>query len=113
MYNIEPGDFGYVVTNDRGDIIMVAETEEDAMEFIDDYKAPMQEVEVKISPYKQFDIYTQKLKGKCWIDGKFGSIYETPLDRFAKSFAKNTGYRVKIDCQYRGGEWIFIVEDVY
>lgn len=113
MYDIELTEFGYAVTNDRGDIIMMADTEEEAQEFMDSYKPEIKDADVKISPYKQFDIYTQKLKGKCWpIDGKFGTIYEKPLGSFAKSFEKNTGYKVKIDCQYLGGEWIFIVDEV-
>lgn len=114
MYNIEPTDFGYMVTNDRGDIIVMAESYEAAEDYINDYKAPIKEQSITISPYKQFDNYTQGLKGKCWPDGeKFGTIYETPLNRFIKSFEKNTGFTVKIEEQYISGELFFIVTDVY
>lgn len=112
MYNYDLTESGCIVTNSNGDIILMAESEDEAREYMESYSPDPAKFEVSISPYEQFDNYTQKLKGKCWINDKFGSCFETPLNRFAKSFEKQTGYRVIIDAQYIGGEWIFIVDEV-
>lgn len=112
MYNYDLTESGCIVTNSNGDIVFMAESEEAAREYMYSYSPDPVKFETKISPYDQFDNYTKGLKGKCWIDGKFGCIYEKPLNRFARSFEKNTNYRVHIDCQYIGGEWIFIVDEV-
>lgn len=117
MYDFQITESGCIVRNANGDIVVMADTEEEARDYMQNAstfstESWVEKSERYISPYDQFDNYTQKLKGKCWIDGKFGSIYEDQLNRFAKSFQKNTDFRVYIDCQYLGGEWIFLVDRV-
>lgn len=101
---------GYTIYNELDEIIMWTDSKEDAEYYVKTYsvKPPKKH----ISPYQQFDNYTKNLKGKCYIHGKIATPFETPLTRFAKSFETKMGYKIEIDAQYLGGEWIYIVDSV-
>ena len=108
IYKIEEDEFGYIVTNKNGEIIVMTDSKEDAEYFVKSYgKADTK----KIDAYKQFDNYTKKLKGKCYIEGKIATPFETPLMRFVQSFEKK-GFKVDVDYRCLGGENFFIVDNV-
>ena len=108
IYKIEEDEFGYIVTNKNGEIIVMTDSKEDAEYFVKTYgKADTK----KIDAYKQFDNYTKKLKGKCYIEGKIATPFETPLMRFVQSFEKK-GFKVEVDYRCLGGENFFIVDSV-
>ena len=118
MYDFQITDSGCIVRNSNGDIIIMTDTEEEAREYIENNGTSSGESWVEkakrhISPYDQFDNYTQSLKGKVWFDDKFGSCFEKPLKRFAKSFEKATDYRVELGYKIVGGECFCMVEEVY
>lgn len=112
-YDYQITDSGCIVRDSMGNIIIMTDTEEEAMDYMSDYVNTPKERTVSISPYEQFDNYTKSLKGKMYIDGKIGCCFEKPLQRFAKSFEKYTGYKVEICPRYMGGEYIYFVEDVH
>ena len=118
MYDFQITDSGCIVRNSMGDIIIMTDTEEEAREYMENNSTSSRESWVEkakrhISPYDQFDNYTQNLKGKMYYNDKFGSCFEKPLRKFAKSFEKLTEYRVEIMPKYIGGELIYMVNDVY
>ncbi len=119
MYDFQITDSGCIVRNSSGDIIIMTETEEEAREYMENNNMSsrgeswVEKAKRHISPYDQFDNYTKNLKGKMYYDDKFGSCFEKPLRKFAKSFEKLTEYKVEIMPKYIGGELMYMVNDVY
>lgn len=121
-YNLQFSDYGVIIRDIEGKYLLEVSTEEEAIEYIDEgliddypnHNLFTTTISKKQSLYDVFDKYCKKLYGKRYFEDRtFGTFDENSLKKFIKSFTKDRNIKVIYEAKYMGGEYYYIVTDVY
>ena len=115
-YEIQYVDYGIIVRDSKGEFVTSADTEEEAIQCIEDIIVDEQvKQKLPVDWYNRFKVYCRNMAGICYPfeDDKFATIYEKALKGYAKSFEKENNVTVKIAQTEIDGEAFYYVEDVY
>lgn len=122
-YEIQVTEDGCIIRDSIGNFISSTATDTEAKEYIDDLDDEPLQIntnlnEVKKTPnsHEYMDVfrkYCAKLPGKCEIDGYLATTNEPALCRFIKSFEKLWNVTVHYKSVIRGGEYFYLVDDIY
>ena len=109
-YNLQIVDDGCIIRDNKGNYLLMVDTEDEAYEYIDNVNN--KEVKLPNTGYDKFIQYCNKLPGKCFINEKLATTNERALKRFISSFEKSSNYKVFTSTDIIDGEYLFTVISV-
>lgn len=107
-FEIQCSDYCWYIRDSLGNVVGVADSDEEAIDIIDNF-----ETVPRITDwYKRFQIYTSKMKGRCFINDKIASTNIKAIRRMISSFEKEYGVKIENHYEIIDGEDFIIIDTV-